>query len=90
MAFETINRGESNWASKINNNFAEVSNIVAGSDKVSTTDFEAYKTQLNSKFNIMAKPLNFVIPINVVTVSFMTIFGLLFLPFFAIIILFFS
>ena len=41
-------------------------------------------------FNIMAKPLNFVIPINVVTVSFMTIFGLIFLPFFAIIILFFS
>ena len=41
-------------------------------------------------FNIMAKPLNFVIPINVVTVSFMTISGLIFLPFFAIIILFFS
>ena len=61
MAFETINRGESNWASKINNNFAEVSNIVAGSDKVSTTDFEAYKTQLNSKFNVMAKPATKVI-----------------------------
>ena len=41
-------------------------------------------------FNIMAEPLNFVIPINLVTVSFMTIFGLIFLHFFAIIILFFS
>ena len=40
--------------------------------------------------NIIAKPLNVVIPINVGTVAFMTNVPLIFLPFFAIIILFFS
>lgn len=40
-------------------------------------------------FNMMVKPLNFVIPINLFTILFTTIFGIMALPFFSILILFF-
>ena len=40
-------------------------------------------------FNIMIMPLNIVIPINLFTICFTTVFGLLSLPFFSIIIMFF-
>ena len=40
-------------------------------------------------FNMMIMPLNIVIPINLFTVIFTSIFGLLSLPFFSILIMFF-
>lgn len=40
-------------------------------------------------FNIMATPLNFVIPINIITILFVAIFGVLALPFFAVLLIFF-
>lgn len=40
-------------------------------------------------FNMMVKPLNFIIPINLITVIFTSIFGIMALPFFSILILFF-
>lgn len=40
-------------------------------------------------FNMMIIPLNIVIPINLFTVIFTSIFGLLSLPFFSILIMFF-
>ena len=40
-------------------------------------------------FNIMASPLNFQIPINLFTILFMTVFGFLSLPFFAVLLIFF-
>ena len=40
-------------------------------------------------FNMMISPLNIVIPINLFTIGFTMIFGLLSLPFFSIIIMFF-
>lgn len=40
-------------------------------------------------FNMMINPLNIVIPINLFTVIFTAIFGLLSLPFFSILIMFF-
>ena len=40
-------------------------------------------------FNIMVKPLNFIIPINVFTLIFISVFGIMALPFFSIIILYF-
>lgn len=40
-------------------------------------------------FNLMVSPLNFVIPINIITIVFTMIFGLLALPFFSILIMFF-
>lgn len=40
-------------------------------------------------FNTMVTPFNFIIPINMITILFTTIFGIMALPFFSIIILFF-
>lgn len=40
-------------------------------------------------FNTMISPLNIVIPINLFTISFTAMFGLLALPFFSILIMFF-
>ena len=40
-------------------------------------------------FNMMIRPFNFIIPINVITLLFITIFGVMALPFFSILILFF-
>ena len=40
-------------------------------------------------FNMMVRPFNFIIPINVITILFITTFGIMALPFFSIIILFF-
>ena len=40
-------------------------------------------------FNMMVTPFNFIIPINMITILFTTIFGIMALPFFSIIILFF-
>lgn len=40
-------------------------------------------------FNIMAKPLNIIIPINVITILFMSVFGILSLPFFSVLLIFF-
>lgn len=40
-------------------------------------------------FNMMVRPFNFIIPINVITVLFITVFGIMAMPFFSIIILFF-
>lgn len=40
-------------------------------------------------FNMMVRPLNIIIPINVVTIFFTLIFGVLALPFFSILIMFF-
>lgn len=40
-------------------------------------------------FNFMVSPLNFVIPINIVTILFTCVFGVLSLPFFSILIMFF-
>ena len=40
-------------------------------------------------FNMMISPLNIVIPINLFTVLFTSLFGLLALPFFSILIMFF-
>jgi len=40
-------------------------------------------------FNMMVTPFNFIIPINIITILFTTIFGIMALPFFSIIILFF-
>lgn len=40
-------------------------------------------------FNMMINPLNIVIPINLFTIGFTTIFGLLSLPFFSILIMFY-
>lgn len=40
-------------------------------------------------FNIMVSPLNIIIPINVFTIIFTSIFGILALPFFSILIMFF-
>ena len=40
-------------------------------------------------FNMMVRPLNFIIPINVFTIIFTSIFGILALPFFSILIMFF-
>lgn len=40
-------------------------------------------------FNLMIRPLNFLIPINVFTVIFTAIFGILSLPFFSVLIMFF-
>lgn len=40
-------------------------------------------------FNLMIKPLNFVIPINIFTILFVTLFGIMSLPFFSILLIFF-
>lgn len=40
-------------------------------------------------FNIMASPLNFSIPINIITILFIAVFGILALPFFSILLIFF-
>lgn len=40
-------------------------------------------------FNMMVRPFNFIIPINMITILFTVIFGVMVLPFFSIIILFF-
>lgn len=40
-------------------------------------------------FNMMVRPLNFVIPINLVTIIFVSIFGIMALPFFSVLIMFF-
>lgn len=40
-------------------------------------------------FNLMVSPLNFLIPINTFTVIFTAIFGILSLPFFSILIMFY-
>jgi len=40
-------------------------------------------------FNMMVRPLNFIIPINIFTIFFTLIFGILALPFFSILIIFF-
>lgn len=40
-------------------------------------------------FNIMVSPLNINIPINVITILFVAFFGLMSLPFFSILLLFF-
>lgn len=40
-------------------------------------------------FNLMINPLNIVIPINLFTIIFTSIFGLLSLPFFSILIMFY-
>jgi len=40
-------------------------------------------------FNMMVTPFNFIIPINMITILFTTIFGIMALPFFSIIIIFF-
>jgi hypothetical protein len=40
-------------------------------------------------FNLMVRPLNFVIPINVITIIFVTIFGIMALPFFSVLLIFF-
>ena len=40
-------------------------------------------------FNMMVRPFNFVIPINMITILFTSVFGFMALPFFSIIILFF-
>lgn len=56
--------------------------------------YEILKRIVSSSFmlftyNVMVSPLNFVIPINLYTILFTTIFGILALPFFSILILFF-
>lgn len=40
-------------------------------------------------FNLMVSPLNFLIPINTFTVFFTAIFGILSLPFFSVLIMFY-
>lgn len=40
-------------------------------------------------FNMMVRPFNFIIPINMITILFTTIFGIMALPFFSVVILFF-
>ncbi len=40
-------------------------------------------------FNMMINPLNIVIPINIYTISITTIFGLIALPFFSILIMYY-
>ena len=40
-------------------------------------------------FNLMVSPLNFLIPINTFTVIFTAIFGILSLPFFSVLIMFY-
>lgn len=40
-------------------------------------------------FNLMARPINLIIPINVITIVFVAIFGIMSLPFFAILLIFF-
>lgn len=40
-------------------------------------------------FNMMISPLNIVIPINIFTILFSSLFGIMALPFFAILLLFF-
>lgn len=40
-------------------------------------------------FNMMVRPFNFIIPINMITILFTYIFGIIVLPFFSIIIIFF-
>ena len=40
-------------------------------------------------FNLMVSPLNFLIPINIFTVIFTAIFGILSLPFFSVLIMFY-
>lgn len=40
-------------------------------------------------FNLMIRPFNFTIPINIVTLFFTSIFGLLSIPFLSVIILYF-
>lgn len=40
-------------------------------------------------FNMMVSPLNINIPINVVTILFVAVFGLITLPFFSVLLLFF-
>lgn len=40
-------------------------------------------------FNMMVSPLNFVIPINIITILFGTVFGMISIPFFATLLIFF-
>ena len=40
-------------------------------------------------FNMMVRPFNFIISINIITILFVSVFGIMALPFFSIIILFF-
>jgi hypothetical protein len=40
-------------------------------------------------FNIMISPLNIVLPINIITVFFVSVFGIIALPFFTLILMFF-
>ena len=40
-------------------------------------------------FNLMILPFNIVIPINIITILFTTIFGLISLPFFTVLLIFF-
>ena len=40
-------------------------------------------------FNMMVSPLNFVIPINIITILFGAVFGMISIPFFAVLLIFF-